>query len=1236
MALASRQLDNMQRCSRQMTLELYQYAIQFLLQLDPAAAGPEILAACTLLCIYEMMASDIAEWKRHLEGCAGLLSLRRWNGSARGIVKTCFWAFARIDVWAAFSLGETTLLPTTCWVNHNSIEEVVMGGSIDDYCNLSILLFAEIVNCINSRDSSLRGPLNSREALRSLWDRLQDWRRNRPAKARPILRPERPITDAYPQVLFSNHSSVCGNTYYHAGSILLLETNVIERSSDAEENLNHSFSSSLHDSRPTEPKKTRVSESVGGEAKSIPNLGLGGFYFDGFHLGGISSNHGVPFFSAEGEAWIFAHTGFAPLPPNIRTAPASIKVIGAWELPNRIVVETYFSAFVSSTRRLVFPLVDEASFTDTLDKAYNSLGDQTSPDTICAKAYVLAFTCVMAYMEGEIDGPHTVQARQCAARANSLMPGILAHPSIESIQVCNMLCMYSIFSGNVAMAATYLSIAYRFISMFGAHINAPSTASPTLSLGHANPSNYLRRVFWNCYLYDKDICLRAGYPPIIDDDHCDLTLPPGYKRIDDFDTFGDGSDWIPGDMRVTIIKSRMIRLLYCAKSFQSSEVELLKDIRELDDELENWRTSIAPQYRPQLSPAYRVKLEAEWNRSKQIHVVVIHFEYYFLLALIHSASGRCRMRAFDKMDPQASLSSCQALALQASRLILANLAVVCEVFMGGDFWFFVSYPMFASLTIFCNILTSPLNSQAEEDLALLRKVPDLLIIIWQRTSAHKTIYTMAFNYIVLSAIISAGYVLWTVFQAFRNPLNDIPGPWYAKFTALPGTLASISRQQVQYHHRLHQKYGPFVRVGPSQVFVSDIDAFKAIHKIGAHFDKASYYHYFGPTEAGKPPYGLFQMTDASDHAKRRKLLGRGFTAASLRADWESTVAEKASSAINGMRRDAELGQGEADVRKWWVLMASDVISKIMFGESFDGLKIGKEDPWAADVKIANIAAFVALAFPWLYALAKHTPLIGRAQFFHAHKALIGRGAAAVVNSRQTASSSSANLFKKVLEQADKDDSTLKNMDICVEAGSFMIAGTDTTSNTLTYLIWAVLSQPELQGLLETEVERAEEPFTDASLEKLPILHATIEETLRLYGAAPTPLPRIVPAGGVELGGFHLPGGTEVATQAWTMHRDPEYFREPERFDHTRWLPTGECSTSETAKAAFTPFGAGSRVCIGKHLAYMELRYGAAFFFRAFKGCRLAPSATPESMEMNNLVLIEPRGKALKVILPKNN
>ncbi|KAK7961970.1 cytochrome P450 [Apiospora aurea] len=327
-----------------------------------------------------------------------------------------------------------------------------------------------------------------------------------------------------------------------------------------------------------------------------------------------------------------------------------------------------------------------------------------------------------------------------------------------------------------------------------------------------------------------------------------------------------------------------------------------------------------------------------------------------------------------------------------------------------------------------------------------------------------------------------------------------------------------------------QRFGPFVRSGPNQVFIADVGAFKAIHRIGGGFTKAEYYHYFGPTEAGSPPYGLFQMTDPRDHARRRKLLGTGFTATSLRREWEAMVRKKAAAAVEGMRGEASAAAGgEVDVRKWWGLMASDVVSTIMFGKSFDSIKAGRIDPWFNEIKIANVAAFGALSFPWLYQVLKRLPAIARSRYFHAHKALMEKGEAAVMNSRQGTAAGSANVFAKVLREADADEGgTLTGADISVEAGSFMIAGTDTTSNTLTYLVWAVLRQSTLRRALEQELrENVEEKdpsrITDAALEKLPVLHAVIEETLRLYGAAPMPLPRIVPPGGVELGGIISPG-----------------------------------------------------------------------------------------------------------------
>lgn len=69
MSLASRQLDYVEHRQQPITLELYQYTVQLLLRQDPAKADASLLATCTLLCVYEMMASGVHEWRRHLKVC---------------------------------------------------------------------------------------------------------------------------------------------------------------------------------------------------------------------------------------------------------------------------------------------------------------------------------------------------------------------------------------------------------------------------------------------------------------------------------------------------------------------------------------------------------------------------------------------------------------------------------------------------------------------------------------------------------------------------------------------------------------------------------------------------------------------------------------------------------------------------------------------------------------------------------------------------------------------------------------------------------------------------------------------------------------------------------------------------------------------------------------------------------------------------------------------------------------
>lgn len=155
------------------------------------------------------------------------------------------------------------------------------------------------------------------------------------------------------------------------------------------------------------------------------------------------------------------------------------------------------------------------------------------------------------------------------------------------------------------------------------------------------------------------------------------------------------------------------------------------------------------------------------------------------------------------------------------------------------------------------------------------------------------------------------------------------------------------------------------------------------------------------------------------------------------------------------------------------------------------------------------------------------------------------------------------------------------------------------------------------------------------MEKLPLLNAAINEMLRLYGAAPGSLPRSVPKGGARFLDHFIPEGITVSTQSYTIHRDSNIFREPETFDVSRWLPGNEGDRIPSqVQAAFSPFGAGARTCLGIHLAYMELRLAAAEFFRECKGVALAPSVTWETMMPENYFLIAPRGHKCEVMQGK--
>ena len=128
------------------------------------------------------------------------------------------------------------------------------------------------------------------------------------------------------------------------------------------------------------------------------------------------------------------------------------------------------------------------------------------------------------------------------------------------------------------------SIAARFVFMLGAHTQHHSiVASQTPSSAEivSRTKNHHRNLFWICYTFDNELSLRTGQPPSINDEHCDLTLPPGYiERL--YTNQGSkpssrdilGVPLFAGDLRLTMIKSRAYNTLYSARALQKSNAEL--------------------------------------------------------------------------------------------------------------------------------------------------------------------------------------------------------------------------------------------------------------------------------------------------------------------------------------------------------------------------------------------------------------------------------------------------------------------------------------------------------------------------------------------------------------------------------------------------------------------------------------------------------------------------------------
>ncbi|KAJ6554159.1 cytochrome P450 [Mycena capillaripes] len=470
----------------------------------------------------------------------------------------------------------------------------------------------------------------------------------------------------------------------------------------------------------------------------------------------------------------------------------------------------------------------------------------------------------------------------------------------------------------------------------------------------------------------------------------------------------------------------------------------------------------------------------------------------------------------------------------------------------------------------------------------------------------------------------------SIHGAFFSPLSRIPGPWYMSMSDFWLSTHLMRFKQTSTIHELFQVYGPVVRVGPNKVAFCDLAGMRDVY-----LD-----HKFPKNSAFYDNFRILTFFENKSHAARRRAVGPHYTAnvPSLQPEMHKVTLQLLESL------ETIAGRQPVDCLH---LLRSYMVDIVVFS-SF-GYELGAVKKWTANKpdyisdaitdfpKASILSSFFP---PFLWNAFSQIPNARWKRFTRATqilKQLVARRIREAQELHGEKESNVATLVERLLQH--KDSTTQERLSInsvvaeTVAHLQASIAGSETSSTTLSYLLWELCSfdiSQKLRAEIDTAMPDPRVIPDSVHLQELPYLNAFIQEGLRIHGAVPPLLERVVPPGSdFQLMQYTLPPGTVVGTQAWSVHRVPDVFPSPDIFNPERWLND---EANVPIRAAHTmPFGLGTRTCSGQPLAQAALRIAVAALVRNFTITSHA-STTKASMAMRHGFVNFPAGGECKLIL----
>jgi cytochrome P450 len=205
----------------------------------------------------------------------------------------------------------------------------------------------------------------------------------------------------------------------------------------------------------------------------------------------------------------------------------------------------------------------------------------------------------------------------------------------------------------------------------------------------------------------------------------------------------------------------------------------------------------------------------------------------------------------------------------------------------------------------------------------------------------------------------------------------------------------------------------------------------------------------------------------------------------------------------------------------------------------------------------------------------------------------------------------------LLIDARDEGESLTDAEVRDQVLIFLLAGHETTSTALTYALHLLGRHPDAQRRVRAEVAAVagDGEVTPQHVAALTYTTMVLKETMRLYPSAPLLGRRAVEDD--EICGYRIPAGADVVVAPWVVHRHPDFWDQPQRFDPGRFVPEREKARH---RYAWCPFGGGPRGCIGQHFSMLESVIALAMLVRDFEF--VAPPGEPRR---TNHITLRPVG-----------